>query len=92
MEDNNYNKKSGVYTVPVSGYYQLSATNVHIIPTGEYETVLNPNKRWYEFWKPKLITREIYKTEFREDGVQIKLLKAGETVDTTDMTWIRRIQ
>jgi hypothetical protein len=58
MEDN-YDNKTGVYTVPVTGYYRLSATVVRYTPTGEYETIRNPYRKWFQVWKQKIITKKM---------------------------------
>lgn len=57
------------YYAPVSGYYQVTSELIRHVPTGKFQTIPNPEKRWYQFWKPKMITREIMQ-QVREPGMK----------------------
>lgn len=66
------------YIAPTSGYYEVCAKIVIYKPTGKFETVKNPNRRWYEFWKPKFIQREIYEMTEEFKGRDVIYLKQGQ--------------
>lgn len=66
------------YAVPISGYYLVSAKTYTHIPTGKFETVKNPRRKFWQFWKPKIVTREIYETKVTLDSRQIVHAKAGD--------------
>lgn len=71
-----------IYKAPTSGFYQISAEVTTYEPTGEFETVSNPARRWWKFWLPKTIVRERYKVVTHNTGSKIVLLKNGETVSS----------
>lgn len=68
------------YKAPVDGYYMVSQNIAYYTPTGMMETVPNPDRKWWEFWKPATITRAEYVMEWRPTGTKIVLLKQGEEV------------
>lgn len=71
----------GKYAAPSSGWYTVKAEVFTFTPTGEYETILNPDKKWWQFWKKRYIIREIYKTEKSLTGSEVRLLAEGEIID-----------
>lgn len=71
------------FTAPIGGLYEVSAQGVKAIATGKFETVKNPRRKWFQFWKPKFITREIYDyVKIPNAGRKTVFLKAGDVVDT----------
>jgi hypothetical protein len=71
----------GKYVAPTTGWYVVKTEIINHIPTGECETVPNPDKQWWEFWKEDYVTRQIYKTEKAWTGSGMQLLVEGEIVD-----------
>lgn len=68
------------YKVPIDGYYMVSQEIAYYTPTGKMETVPNPDREWWEFWKPMTITQPEYIMEWKPNGQQILKLKTGEEV------------
>jgi hypothetical protein len=75
------------YTVPVTGHYLVSAKVISCIPTGKFETVKNPNRKWYMFWEPRMITREIMECVHHDGGVQVQFLYKGVEIDSAIQPW-----
>lgn len=71
----------GKYAAPTTGWYVVKTEITTYAPTDEYETVPNPDKQWWEFWKEDYVTRQIYKTEKVWTGSGMHLLVEGEIVD-----------
>lgn len=71
----------GKYVAPTTGWYSIKTEVITCIPTLEYETIPNPDKKWWEFWKEDFVNRQIYKTEKAWVGSGMKLLVEGEIVD-----------
>ena len=69
-----------VYTVLKGGYYRVSASMIHYKPTGKFHEVPNLDRRWFEFWKPKTVTQEIYEQVGDMSGTQIKFYNKGEVI------------
>lgn len=69
------------YKVPIDGYYQVSAYMTRSVPTGMMETVPNPKRKWWQFWKPKTIIRPEYRIEKIQDGYDMMYLKEGKEVN-----------
>jgi hypothetical protein len=82
------NKSLKSFRAPSSGLYEVSAQMIRYEPTGEFETVKNPYRMWFQFWKPKMITREIFKRIETPEAVRILHLYKGETVDSL---FLRRV-
>lgn len=70
------------YTVPKSGFYQISANCTYYKGTGNFETVKNPNKKWFQFWKPKTVTQEIYERTDSGEVSQLYYLSEGASVES----------
>lgn len=52
-----------IYKAPTSGFYAVKSLLYTSKPTGQFETVKNPDRRhWFQYWRPELITRGIYET------------------------------
>lgn len=71
----------GKYAAPTSGLYSVKSQAVIYSPTGEYKTVPNPDKKWWQFWKEDYIVEKIYRTEILWTGSGIQFLAEGEVVD-----------
>ena len=69
------------FTVTISGTYQVSAHVVKFEPTGKFETVLNDSRKWFQFWKPKYVTREVLRKVFVREGTKLVRLNKGESID-----------
>lgn len=69
------------YKVPSSGNYLMPASVFHCIPTGKYETVYNPHRRFFEFWKPRYVQIEIFKTDIKYSGMQVMYLKKDQILE-----------
>lgn len=67
-----------IYKVAKEGYYEVSASFFVFKKTGVFETVKNPKSKWWKFWEPKTIVREIYKTETVVQKSQFYLSKGQE--------------
>lgn len=70
------------FTAPSHGYYMVSEQITYCIPTGRTETVKNESRKYFQFWKPKMITREIFIIEKKHDGQRMVYLEKGQTVET----------
>lgn len=65
-----YDPDTATYRAPVSGYYHVSAKITNFSPTGKFEWRKDWSRKWYQFWKPKLVYREIYESVEAEEGNQ----------------------
>lgn len=70
------------FVAPVAGHYCVSEEITYYLPTGKYETLPNEARKWYEFWEPKFVTREIFTVVKRHDGTKIVMLKKGDEIQT----------
>jgi hypothetical protein len=66
------------FKVLTTGYYMVSSMIYTARATGRYEVVKNPDRRWFQFWKPKTIEKEVYETVGRSGGQEIRFLNRGE--------------
>lgn len=80
MSHKPFTTDSGVYTVPLTGMYQVKAQLWHLVPTGKYISKRNPDKRWYEFWKPEMVEQMEYETVKNFKGSELRFFKAGESI------------
>jgi hypothetical protein len=90
-EDTHYNMythNNGTFTVPKTGLYRVSAETYHTVNTGRFELQENFGRRWYQFWKPKLVMREVVEVVKVPCGMEVKHLNAGQEVS---MAVIERI-
>lgn len=76
------------FTAPIAGYYNMQAEIIEYIHTGKFEDIKNPSRKWYQFWKPRIIKQEILKSRKIKGGQQVKYLKASESVDSE---WVHRV-
>lgn len=67
------------YTASIDGYYSVVGQITWAIPTGEFETVKNPNRKLFQFWKPKFVQKEKFRFEVVPGGRKVVFLKAGES-------------
>ena len=77
-----YDHKTMQFTVPVSGKYMVRGQAIKAIPTGEFETVRNPRRKWWTPWRDKTITQEIYKIAVVAEGTEVRYYNAGDTIKT----------
>lgn len=78
-----YNADTATYHAPIAGYYSVSAKIHKIMPTGKFEWREDWSRKWYQFWKPKLVYREIYESIEVEEGNKIVYAEQGDVLDTT---------
>jgi len=69
-----------IYTIPKSGVYLVAAKTTHCIPTGTFKTVPNKDRKFWQFWKPKTVTLQIYRYEEHLDGQETRHFKKGDQV------------
>jgi len=77
-----YNPSTATYTAPIAGYYHVSAKVHKMIPTGKFEWRKDWSRKWYQFWKPRLVYREIFETAESEEGSTIIYAQKGEVFGT----------
>jgi hypothetical protein len=70
------------YTIPESGYYLVSAQVRHATPVGEARVIPNPDKKWWQFWKPDHIIHQEWSHHTTYDGSKILLCSQGEVIDS----------
>lgn len=78
-DSHQFNPELNKYTVPVTGWYHLAGRMVKMRPTGRYEQVTN-RRYWFQFWKPKMISRQIYEIEETWEGTEIRMLQEGQSI------------
>ena len=81
MRDTHFSLLSGPFKAPEAGYYTVAGIMNRGYPTGVYETVPNPNRKLWQFWKPAFITREIWHFETIMDGRVVRYLKKDEVAE-----------
>ncbi len=79
------------YYAPKEGYYELMEEVTKLLPTNEWETVRNENRMWFQFWKPRMITRRKYRTEVTHEGRNYRYLKLNEKIEIAPGTEPRRL-
>jgi hypothetical protein len=77
-DDHESYKDVPIFTAPTGGYYRIACEVTTMKPTGRFETVLNPERKWWKFWLSKTVTREVYETIQEANGSMVAYLKAGE--------------
>jgi hypothetical protein len=70
------------YKAPISGTYSVKTHFVKFIPTGEFETVNNENRKWWQMWKPKTVTRQKFLREVVELAPAYVTMNEGDDVGT----------
>ena len=70
-----------MYRAPSAGYYQISATIYHYVPTNFMVWEENANRFWWQFWKPRFVLKPGFKYFTTEDGTQIVYKQAGDPID-----------
>ena len=73
----------GVFTAPTTGYYTVSAEMTLAEKTGRVIDVPNPNRKWYQFWKPKMIWIDEYEVTSKSGNIEIVRLKEGQEIPCT---------
>ena len=66
------------YKAPVAGNYLIQGKVYKYRPTGKFEDVPNPDRYWFEFWKPRMISQEIWEMYETLEGRQVVFLKEDE--------------
>jgi len=74
----------GIYTVPVAGKYQVKSESYRYRATGKFEVIPNPKHSFWMPWRPKTITREIFEEIKEREIGEIRLYKAGESINLED--------
>ena len=70
------------FKAPETGFYIVSGFVIKYLPTGQYEILENPSHRWYKFWVPETVTKEIYRAVTIADGEKTVYLEANEKIYT----------
>ena len=86
----NFKSNAIQYTVLQSGYYTLRATVFHRVATGKLITIPNPNRYWFEFYKPRFVEVPEYRCHTTTDGSEVRYLEAGTVIPLDHL--ISRIQ
>lgn len=68
------------YSAPISGKYILKFNLIESVPTGKFELQKNIDRKWFQFWKAKMVLREVYESKGLYQYQEIKELKKGEEV------------
>lgn len=71
------------YRAPIAGFYQISSYVTRATPTGKYETVPNPDRKWYTPWLLRTIQQQIYTFETVSEGREVRRLEKDEVVKST---------
>lgn len=79
------------YSAPIGGKYILKYNLIESVPTGKFELQKNIERKWYQFWKPKMVLREVYESKGLYQCHEIKDLKKGEEVILVNKFQIERI-
>lgn len=58
------------YTAPIAGTYVF--TKSITTPTGRTQVVSNPERSWFQFWKPKTITIQETVTRTKQECVDLE--------------------
>ena len=66
------------YFAPTEGYYRVKCEVTTVRPTGKFQTIRNPERRWWQIWLPEFIEKEIYETVKEMTGEMVVYLKEGE--------------
>lgn len=80
-----YKTDCSVYRAPTSGYYTTRAVMTRYRGTGKFETVRNIDRRWFQFWKPKTVTQEIYERIEEKNGIETKFYNQGDVIQAEDI-------
>lgn len=70
------------YSVPKSGFYKVSAKFARFEKTENLVEQVNHNRKWFQFWKPKMILTTEYKLIETLDANEIRFLKEGDVVSS----------
>jgi hypothetical protein len=71
------------YKVPTSGIYTVSAQVHRAIPIGEVKHIPNPDRLWWQFWKPTHIWHQEWRTEVVDCGIEYKRCKEGDIISSS---------
>jgi hypothetical protein len=69
------------FIAPIAGYYKVKGSCTTMVPTGKFETINNPDRKWWQLWKPRIITNEIMKKKEGAPFDQIVYLQRWEEID-----------
>jgi hypothetical protein len=68
------------YYAPTAGFYQVSEAMFHAVPTGNFILKPNPDRKWFEFWKPKMTKQPEFKVISSHNGVAIRYLEKDQPI------------
>lgn len=68
------------FKAPLNGIYSVKVHATKAIPTGKFESVANKNRTWWQVWKPRRITRQIYEHEEIAVGHSFVNLEQGDGI------------
>lgn len=77
-----YDFEVKTYKAPTTGWYQISEVMCKAVPTGNTILIPNPDRKWFEFWKPKMTTRPEFNTVLTHEGVAMRFLEEGQEINT----------
>lgn len=61
-----------------AGYYMIRSEEIYYKPTGRFKDVPNFGRYWFQFWKPKMVSKEIFEQSKRMGGQTLVRLEQGE--------------
>ncbi len=68
------------FTIPTGGWYVVTSEFVCFEPTGRMIWVKNDKRRWFEFWKPKMIQIQERKPVTKDIQFDTLKLVEGDTI------------
>lgn len=69
-----------IYRAPVSGFYHISSTRQTWERTFEFDAVLDDDRAWWQFWKPRWVWVERYRMIEEKSGSETVHLKQGDVI------------
>jgi len=80
--NNEYDHGTEAFTALEAGTYILTSSASRFKPKNppEFETIENKDRKWWQLWKPRMVTREIFDRVTFWDELEKKLEK-GEVIE-----------
>lgn len=78
-----YTPKVLKYCAAEAAFYEVATQEPKTKATGNMLTVSNPDRKWFQFWKPKQIQTAEYVTVSEWSGKETFWLEKGECIETT---------
>lgn len=69
-----------VFSVPKTNHVQIVVSVSRAVPTGRQKTISNPDRLWFQFWKPKTTTIPEVIYENYETKQYVPDMKEGDAV------------